>query len=105
MDVEPSRQCSPMKMSKKIQIAGVRTPSVGKNCGKSPVNGYGTCASRLDKRCREASYARSSGPPPKKLLPCSWLRKTHLKSMAPGSGLQRSDEPLVQIQARRLGMW
>ena len=30
---------------------------------------------------------------PKKLLPLSWLRKTHPKSMARGSGLRRSDEP------------
>ena len=31
-------QCSPMKMWKSIQIAGVPLPSVGKNCGKLPVN-------------------------------------------------------------------
>jgi len=39
--------------------------------GKSRVNGCGTCASRLDMRCREVRYARSSGHPPKHLLPFS----------------------------------
>jgi hypothetical protein len=34
-------------MLKSIQIAGVPPPRVGKNCGKLPVNGCGTCASRL----------------------------------------------------------
>ncbi len=38
------------KMSKKIPIAGVPTPSVGKNCGKLPVNGCGTCASHFERR-------------------------------------------------------
>jgi hypothetical protein len=32
-----------MKMSKKIPIAGARTPSADKNSGKSRVNGSGTC--------------------------------------------------------------
>jgi hypothetical protein len=32
-------------MSKQIPIAGVPPPSMGKNCGQSPVNGCGTCAS------------------------------------------------------------
>jgi hypothetical protein len=40
-------RCWPMRMSKKIPIAGVPTPSVGKNSGKSRGNGCGTCASRL----------------------------------------------------------
>ena len=40
-------RCWPMKTSKKIPIAGVPTPSVGKSCGKLRVNGCGTCASRL----------------------------------------------------------
>jgi hypothetical protein len=50
--------------------------------------------STLDRRCWEVRYARSSGHRPKKLLPFSWLKKTHRKSMAAGLGLQRSDEPL-----------
>ena len=84
----------------KILIGGVLTPSVGKDSGKSPVNGCGTCASHWDRRCREARYARSSGPPPKKLLPLSWLRKIRLRSMAYSSGLQRSDEPLGDLEQR-----
>jgi hypothetical protein len=40
-------QSWPMKMSKKIPIAGVPTPSAGKSCGKLRANGCGTCASRL----------------------------------------------------------
>jgi hypothetical protein len=87
-------QCSPMKMLKSIQIAGVPLPSVGKSCGKLPVNGCGTCASHLDKRCRKLSYARLSGHLPKNLPRCSSLSKTHLRSMDRGSGPQRSDEPL-----------
>jgi hypothetical protein len=39
-----------LKMSKQIPIAGVPPPSVGKNCGKSPANGCGTCASHLHRR-------------------------------------------------------
>src|SRR5947209_7542953 len=37
-----SSRCWPMKMSKKIPIAGVPPPSVGKSCGKWRVNGCGT---------------------------------------------------------------
>ena len=47
MGVALSRRCWPMKTSKKIPIAGVPPPSVGKSCGKLCVNGCGTCASRL----------------------------------------------------------
>src|SRR6266566_1077201 len=61
MDVELSKWCWPMKMSKKIPTAGVPTRSMGKNCGKSRVNGCGTCASPWDRRCRESRCARSSG--------------------------------------------
>src|SRR6266581_1448612 len=61
MDVELSKWCWPMKMSKKIPTAGVPTRSMGKNCGKSPVNGCGTCASPWDRRRRESRCARSSG--------------------------------------------
>jgi hypothetical protein len=32
------------RMSKKILTAGALIPRVGRNCGKSPVNGYGICA-------------------------------------------------------------
>src|SRR5437763_11285281 len=39
MDVEPLRQSELLKMSKKIPIAGVPPPSVGRNCGKLPANG------------------------------------------------------------------
>jgi hypothetical protein len=77
-------RCSPMKMSKKIPIGGVLTPSAAKNSGRSRVNGCGIYASRLDKRCRELSYARSSGQLPKNRLLCCWLRKIHLRSMACG---------------------
>jgi hypothetical protein len=42
-------RCWPMKTSKKTPIAGVPTPSVGKNSGKSPVNGCGTYASPSDR--------------------------------------------------------
>ena len=34
-------RCWPMKMSKKTPIAGVRSPSVGKSCGKSPATKTG----------------------------------------------------------------
>ncbi len=42
-------RCWPMKTSKKIPIAGVPTPSVGKSCGISGPDYHwcGTCASRL----------------------------------------------------------
>jgi len=93
MGVALSRRCWPMKTSKKIPIAGVPTPSVGKSCGKLRVNGCGTCASPWDRRCRGLSYARSSGPLPKKLLLSSELQNPHRKSMARGSGPPRSDEP------------
>jgi hypothetical protein len=58
-------------MSKKIQTAGAPTRSVGRNCGKLPANGYGTCASHLERRCKGASDVRWSGLPPKKHLPFS----------------------------------
>ncbi len=47
MGVEQALRCWPMKTSKKIPIAGVPKPSVGKSCGKLRVNGCGTCVSRL----------------------------------------------------------
>src|SRR5579859_2670349 len=93
MGVVLSRPCWPMKTSKKILIAGVLTPSVGKSCGKLRVNGCGTCASPWDRGCKEESSASSSGPLPKKLLRSSSLKPPHLKNMARGSGRQRSDEP------------
>ena len=86
-------QCWPMRMSKKIPIAGVPTPSVGKNSGKSPANGCGTCAFPSGRRCKESRCARSSGPRLKKLLRSSLLKTPHRKNMAHGSGPQRSDEP------------
>ncbi len=58
-----------MKMSKKIPIGGVRTPNADKNSGRSRVNGCGIYASRLDKRCRELSYATPSWAPPKESPP------------------------------------
>jgi hypothetical protein len=39
-----------LKMSKKMPIGGVPTPCVGKNSGKSLVNGCGPCASHLAMR-------------------------------------------------------
>src|SRR6266446_573070 len=98
MDVGPSRPCSLMKMSKKILIAGVPPPSVGKNCGKSRVNGCGTCASHLDRQCRQARYVRWSGHHLQRLLPCSLPGKTRQKSMARGSALESQDERLVASQ-------
>src|SRR6266700_1732595 len=65
----------------------------GQELWQIAVNGYGTCASHWDKRCKKPSSARWSGPLPKKLLPWLCLWKIHLKSMVPGSGPQRSDEP------------
>ena len=82
-----------MKMSKKILIAGVPTPSVDKNSGKLRANGCGTCVFPWDKRCREGRCARSSGPLPKNLLLSSSLKNPHRKSIARGSGPPRSDEP------------
>ncbi len=49
--------------------------------------------STLERRCKGASYVRWSGLPPKKHLPCSWLRKTRLRSMDHGSGRRRLDAP------------
>src|SRR5437899_2335319 len=92
----------------KIPIGGVLTPSADKNSGRSRVNGCGIYASRLDTRCRELSYARSSGPLPKNRLLCWWLRKIHLRSMARGTGQQRLDAPLdaselMPSPCRRMG--
>lgn len=39
--------CELTKIWKKIPTAGAPTRSVGRNCGKWPVNGCGTCDSRL----------------------------------------------------------
>jgi hypothetical protein len=39
--------CRLPKIWKKIPTAGAPTQSVGRNCGKWPVNGCGTCDSRL----------------------------------------------------------
>jgi hypothetical protein len=52
-------------MWKKIPIAGARTQSVARNCGKLRANGCGICVSRLEKECKEMNYARPSGAPPK----------------------------------------
>src|SRR5437899_2051194 len=47
--VEPSKWSLPMRMSKKIPIAGVPTRSVARNSGKLPVNGCGTCGSHWER--------------------------------------------------------
>jgi hypothetical protein len=69
MDVEPSRRYS---ASEDVEEDPDRWCSydsrAGKSSGKSRVNGYGTCASRLGRLCRERRYVRSSGHLPKKLL-------------------------------------
>src|SRR5205085_6057386 len=65
MGVAQALRCWPMKTSKKIPIAGVPTASVGKSCGKSPVNGCGTCASAWDRRCRASRCATPSWAPAK----------------------------------------
>src|SRR6266496_2462498 len=108
MDVGHSRRYSLMKMLKKIRIAGALTHHVGRNSGKWPASGCGTCGCRWERRCRELSYVRWSGLPRKKLLPFSWLRKTRLRSMDRGSGQQRTDEPqdaseLMPSPCRKMG--
>ncbi len=95
MDGGHSRRCLPMKMSKKIQIGGVPTPSVGKNSGKSLVNGCGICASRLAMRCKQVRYATSSGHHPKNVHHSSRLQRTHPRCTAPGSGPEMGDERAV----------
>jgi len=45
----------------------------------------------LGKMMQQGELREMEWPPPKKLLPCSKLCRTHLRSMAPGSGLQRSE--------------
>lgn len=37
------------RISKRAQIVGAPTPRVGRNCGRWPFNGSGTCASHLEK--------------------------------------------------------
>lgn len=39
----PSRRCSPMKMSSKTRVAGVRTPHVDRSAGRSSRSGSGIC--------------------------------------------------------------
>ena len=65
---EPSRPCSLMRISKKIPTAGAPTPSVGRNCGKWPANGCGTCGSHLGKtmqgdKIREIEWAPAKTAP------------------------------------------
>ena len=81
-----------MRMSKKIQTGGVRTPSVAKNFGKSPANACGTCASRLAMRCREVRGAIWSGHHPKNVHPSSWLRRARPRCTARGTGQAMLDE-------------
>src|SRR5437764_386755 len=102
MDVERLRLCSLTKTLKKSQTAGAATPSADKNCGKLLANGCGTCASPWDRGCREARYARSSGPLPKKFHRFWSSRKTRLKNMAHGGGQQPSDEPRDGSEQRAL---
>ncbi len=73
--------------------AGAPTRSVGRNSGKLRVNGCGTCASHWERRCRGASYVRSSGHPPKNRLPCLVAGEDVLKSMDRGSGQQAWTSP------------
>jgi hypothetical protein len=80
-------------MSKKILTAGVPTPSVGKSCSKSRVNGSGICGSVWVRKCKKCSCATSNGHLRKNRLPVLRRWKTSRKSMAPGSGLRHSDEP------------
>ncbi len=79
-----------MKMSKKIPIAGVPTPSVGKSCGKLRVNGCGTCASPLGQRCKERELREIEWAPPKEVLLFFVAEEPHRKRMARGSGPERS---------------
>src|SRR5260370_29006539 len=93
MGGEPSRPCSLTKIWKKILTAGAPTRSVGRNCGKCPVNGCGTCDSHWDRRCKGARPARSNGHLSRQLLPFSCQRKARLSSMDLGSGQWHLDGP------------
>ncbi len=92
MDVGHSRRCWRTKISKKILTDGVPTPGVGKNSGKSRVNGCGICASHWDRRCREVSYARSSGPTQRSSSLCRGCGKPTRRvwPVAVGCGVQTS---------------
>ncbi len=79
VEIDPDRWCS-------YSECGQELWQIARPLGVEPAPLTGTDDAEL-------SYVRSSGPHPKNLLSFSWLRKTHLKSMARGSGLQRSDEP------------
>ena len=63
-----------MKMSKKIPIAGVPTRSVGRNSGKLPVNGCGTCGCRLGKTMQGGELREMEWAPPTETAPlsCAW---------------------------------
>src|SRR5260221_6618844 len=77
----------------KIPTAGAPTRSVGRNCGKWPVNGCGTYGSHWERRCKGARYARSNGHLSRLFLPFLCQRKARLKSMDPGSGQRHLDVP------------
>src|SRR5437016_6170519 len=93
MGGEPSRPCSLMKIWKKIPTAGAPTRSVGRNCGKWPVNGCGICDSHWERRCKGARHARSNEHLSRQLLPFSCQRKARLRSMYLGSGQRHLDVP------------
>src|SRR5258708_26999491 len=93
MGGEPSRPCSLTKIWKKIPTAGAPTRSVGRNCGKWPVNGCGTYGSHWERRCKGARYARSNGHLSRLFLPFLCQTKARLKSMDPGSGQRHLDVP------------
>ncbi len=77
------------------RLDGAPTLSVAKNSGKLCVNGCGTCASRLERWCREVISVRWSGRLLQKLPRFSLLGKTRQKSMARGSVLESQAERLV----------
>ena len=65
MDVELSRGCWRMKMSKATRIGGVLTARVAKNCGNWFATGCGICGWPWDKGSREAKGREIEWAPPK----------------------------------------
>jgi hypothetical protein len=77
-----------MKMSKEIPIAGARTRSAGKNCGKLRVSGCGTYALRLGRRCNAFTQRAVYLAYQTDCLPCA-LREQCLAPEAKGNRARR----------------
>src|SRR5947209_19000713 len=95
MDVELLKQSWPTKMSKKIPIVGAHTRSVARNSGKLRANGRGTCASRLEKGCREMNYVRPNGQHPKKQHSFCRSHNPYPKRMVRGDWPETTAGPVV----------